>query len=127
MMLGGLSPRDAIPMSKAVVFFGAMASLAVNMKNRNETKESVIDFNTCRVVVPAALAGTFLGVLLNSHSHDNVILVILCLTLCAISVMVTRTAWQQYQSETQASPAGEERSSTIAEGSPLLPFGQGVD
>jgi len=124
--MGGLSPRDAIPMSKAVVFFGAMASLVVNLIQRNETKESVIDFNVCRVVVPAALAGTFFGVLLNSHSHDNVILAVLCLTLCAVSVMVTRTAWQQYQSETQV-PSGAGSASSNAEGSPLIPVGVDSD
>merc|ERR1740121_305484 len=71
MVMGFLSPHDAVPLSKAVVFFGAMATLALNLK-RNQSKASekgsIIDFNAVRVTVPAALIGTFLGVAMNFHA-----------------------------------------------------------
>jgi len=105
MVIGGLSPRDAVPLSKAVVFFGAMASLFINMIRQKTTNDSVIDFNVCRMVVPAALAGTFFGVLLNYHSHDLVILVSLSALLCVMSSLAMKTACEQYNTEVTAEAA----------------------
>lgn len=102
MLAGLLSPHNAVPLSKAVVFFGAMATLVLNFRRMGGAegkKETVIDFDTVRIVAPAALGGTFLGVLLNWHAEGYTIVVLLALILIFMSVTVGRTAWQQYQAE----------------------------
>jgi uncharacterized membrane protein YfcA len=90
MVAGRLSPRNAVPLSKAVVFFGALAALVLNLAKafggRTESKpQAVIDYNICRLVVPAALIGTLVGVLLNRMTS-----------------MVLWTTWTQYQEEVAA-------------------------
>jgi len=103
MLVGMLSPHNAVPLSKAVVFFGSLATLALNCRRmwspQKNSAETVIDFHTVRVVVPAALGGTFLGVLLNWHAEGYAIVVMLTLILVFMTAMVGRTAWQQYRSE----------------------------
>ncbi|CAJ1360773.1 unnamed protein product, partial [Effrenium voratum] len=59
MVLGGLSLHDAVPLSKGIVFFGSLASLALNLRRR---KKKLIHYGICRIVVPAALVGTLFGV-----------------------------------------------------------------
>mmetsp|Transcript_39057 Transcript_39057/g.71119 ORF Transcript_39057/g.71119 Transcript_39057/m.71119 type:complete len:439 (-) Transcript_39057:24-1340(-) len=103
MVAGGLTPHNAVPLSKAVVFFGALASLLVNLRRllsaRGNVDHHVIDFDACRVVVPAALIGTFIGVLLNWHTPDATIVILLSCLLVFMTVMVVREALKQRQEE----------------------------
>ena len=100
MLAGSLSPHDAVPLSKAIVFFGSLSSLFVNMRRIMQSNQaSVIDFDVCRLVVPCALAGTYLGVLLNWHTADYGIVVVLSVMLTLTAVAVARTAWNQHQEE----------------------------
>mmetsp|Transcript_123905 Transcript_123905/g.358336 ORF Transcript_123905/g.358336 Transcript_123905/m.358336 type:complete len:501 (+) Transcript_123905:61-1563(+) len=103
LVAGRLTPHDAIPMSKAIVFFGAVASLLVNLRKSGlGTEGSTIDIEVCKLVVPAALMGTFLGVLLNWHISDMYITSTLAFVLVGMTAMVTRIALQQYVQETRA-------------------------
>merc|ERR1740121_152375 len=106
MIAGGLGPRDAVPLSKAIVFFGAVSSLMVNLGAKDpwglQSSRRVIDLNACRLVVPAALCGTFLGVLLNFHPQDTAIVLLLAALLVAMTCMVVRAAWGQYLEEEAA-------------------------
>eukprot|EP00971_Amphidinium_carterae_P316406 6289010-Amphidinium_carterae.2 len=103
MVAGGLTPHNAVPLSKAVVFFGAVASLLVNLRRllsaKGNVDHQVIDFDACRVVVPAALIGTFIGVLLNWHTPDTTIVVLLSCLLIFMTLMVGREALKQRQEE----------------------------
>merc|ERR1719393_113644 len=84
MVAGQLSPHDAVPLSKAIVLPGAIATLFVNMARANSAgpmNRKVINFTACKFVVPAALAGTFVGVLVNAIAPGRVILIILTVTL----------------------------------------------
>lgn len=100
MVTGKLSPWDAVPLSKAVVFFGAVGSLVLNLQRESSLRyPSAIDFDTCRLVVPAALAGTFFGVVLNWQSTDALIVGSQSVMLLAMSLLVVRSAWLQYQEE----------------------------
>lgn len=108
MILGELSPHNAVPLSKAVVFFGAIASLAANMRRmwspsgqQEGASRTVINFHACRVTVPAALVGTFLGVALNWHARGHTIVVLLTGVLSFMTLMVCRTAWRQRCEEEQ--------------------------
>merc|ERR1740121_1309421 len=106
MIAGGLGPRDAVPLSKAVVFLGAVASLMVNLGAKDpwglQSSRRVIDLTVCRLVVPAALCGTLFGVMLNFHTQDTAIVLLLSALLVAMTCMVLRAAWGQYQEEQEA-------------------------
>lgn len=101
MVCGGLTPHDAVPLSKAVVFFGSVSSLVVNLvvqaRSYSTTPggKTVIDTDACRLVVPATLIGTFLGVLLNRHTSDYIIVMTLTCLLGLMTGMVLRTAQMQ--------------------------------
>lgn len=107
MLLGQLSTHEAVPLSKAIVFYGAIASLMVNMKRlwskeacQDPRSVSVVNFNACRLVVPNALLGTFLGVLYNHTAKAHTIVILLTCVLWFMTLMVCRTAWKQYSKET---------------------------
>jgi len=119
MVSGKLTPHDAVPLSKAVVFFGSMSSLAVNlyqqaMNRQKPGGKKVIDVDAMRVVVPATLIGTFIGVLLNRHTSDYIIVVLLTSLLGFMTGMVLRTARQQVLEESQPLPITDQSSSTPA-------------
>lgn len=99
MVAGGLGVRDAVPLSKSVVFIGSIASLFLNLRKATATRESLIDYNVCRLVVPGALVGTYVGVILNSILPGWVVLLALVGILLAISYMILLTTWQQYAEE----------------------------
>merc|ERR1719261_1745086 len=72
MVAGSLTPYDAVPLSKAVVFVGALMQLMMNLGKKlssqnaaGEQGPDLIDWNIVRLIVPAALTGTLVGVLLN--------------------------------------------------------------
>lgn len=125
MVMGGLQPHSAIPLSKAVVFFGSIASLLLNMlRARSSTgpARQVIDFNACRIVVPAALMGTFLGVLMNWHMKGFTLVFILTGLLVFMTCMVSHTAWKQYKEEMGlAVSAAAERAPLLGAAAVALP------
>lgn len=105
MVCGSLAPRDAVPLSKAIVFIGSVASLILNLRKTVVAQpgaapaKSLIDYTICRIVVPASLMGTLIGVLFNHMAPDWIIVTALCVILSGITVMVTRTAWRQRAEE----------------------------
>eukprot|EP00747_Dinoflagellata_sp_TGD_P181378 gnl/TRDRNA2_/TRDRNA2_35190_c0_seq1.p1 gnl/TRDRNA2_/TRDRNA2_35190_c0~~gnl/TRDRNA2_/TRDRNA2_35190_c0_seq1.p1 ORF type:complete len:489 (+),score=59.89 gnl/TRDRNA2_/TRDRNA2_35190_c0_seq1:29-1495(+) len=128
MISGKLTPHDAVPLSKAIVFLGAIVSLILNLKREFfaaskvdecgpageavagtrlslTRKVQVIDYGVCRVVVPAALLGTLVGVLLNHHISPIALVVLLALVLVFMTWLVFRTAYKQRLEEQQAAEA----------------------
>jgi uncharacterized membrane protein YfcA len=104
MVAGQLSPHDAVPLSKAVVFFGSLSSLFLNVKKTlamqevGQPQQTLIDYNICRIVVPAALLGTLLGVLLNGVIASWLIVFMLSFILTAMSYMsIQKFIKQHYQ------------------------------
>lgn len=100
MIFGGLQVEQAVPLSKSVVFFGACASMVLNMRKnlvmgRSESQNTLIDFNICRLVVPSSLLGTFMGVYLFHILPKWMLLTLLTLILVFISVTVTRQCLHQ--------------------------------
>lgn len=104
MVVAKLAPRDAVPLSKAIVFLGSLSSLALNLRKMavaqpGSTPKSLIDYSICRIVVPSSLLGTLLGVLLNRIAADWLIVCALCVILSCITIMVFRTALRQRREE----------------------------
>jgi len=101
MVFGQLEVVDAVPLSKAVVFFGSISSLILNMRKSvsSSSTKTLIDYNICRLVVPAALLGTYAGVFLNWLLPGWIIVLLLTVILCIMSATVARTAMQQHAEE----------------------------
>lgn len=103
MFVGGLPPYFAIPLSKFVVFAGALVSLVVNRVFRTlglpGQRGCLVDYDIVRLVAPAALCGTFVGVLANVRLPTWVIVVVLFAVLCTMTVLTAREAWAQNQKE----------------------------
>jgi len=128
MVAGQLSPHDAVPLSKAVVFFGSLSSLLLNVQKtfamQQESKNygcrlgcTLINYNVCRLVVPCSLLGTLMGVMVNSMVPSWLIVVVLAKILVAMTLMSLHKFITQYMEETRresdASP-GPDPSSAAA-------------
>lgn len=105
MVAGSLSPHDAVPLSKSVVFFGSLSSLVLNLKKsltppaNGGVAKVLIDYNICRLVVPSALFGTLMGVLLNSMVAPWAIVAMLAAILCMMTWMSCREFYKHYTTE----------------------------
>jgi len=93
---------DAVPLSKAVVFFGSISSLVLNMRKNfvsSSSTRTLIDYNLCRLVVPSALLGTYAGVFLNWLLPGWIIVLLLTLILCIMTATVALAAMRQHAEE----------------------------
>jgi len=61
--------------------------------------KALVDFNICRLVVPAALIGTLIGVIVNSLLAPWLIVALLVLILIVMTLMVTHKFYEQYREE----------------------------
>jgi uncharacterized membrane protein YfcA len=113
MNFGELSPHDAVPLSKAIVFFGSVCSLVLNLgkslsgkgSTKNESSaEPLINWHIAKVIVPMALVGTLLGVMLNRQTPGWGILLMLVVVLVFMTATVSYKAWQQYREELAENP-----------------------
>merc|ERR1719159_1568645 len=103
MFMGNLSPRDAVPVSKAVVFLGAVVSLALNVgRSASASSKPLVDWLLLKMVVPMALLGTLIGVLTNEHTPGWGVLVVLASMMVPTFLLVLRRAQQQYLEERNA-------------------------
>jgi uncharacterized membrane protein YfcA len=72
--------KEAIPISKLMIFTGALTSFFMGIKNKNPYRNATaIDFNIAIVLIPLVLFGTMIGVTLNKILPPSIILI--CLTL----------------------------------------------
>lgn len=104
MFFGHLSPHDAVPMSKAIVFMGAVSSGCLNIgkkfKNNEKSQEQpLIDWHIVKLTVPMALIGTLFGVLLNRETPGWQIVLLLTGILCLMTGMLVHKALKQYHAE----------------------------
>lgn len=115
MVAGKMGLTDAVPLSKAIVFFGSMSSWVLNSRKLVswETKrETAIDYNICRLVVPGSLSGTLIGVILNRSLPNWVILAVLCFILVFITLSVGWTTVKLYLQE-KAQDIEDEREEAV--------------
>jgi len=130
MFFGHQSPYDAVPMSKAIVFLGAISSGVLNWgkKFRDDGKSPetpLIDWRIVKLTVPMALIGTLFGVLLNRETPGWQIVLLLTLILAFMTSMVCHKGLQQYQAEVLGSQQSPE--ATADEEAMLLGNAQDAD
>ena len=74
--------HEAIPISKLMIFAGAISSFIMNLRHKHPFREGVvIDYNIPFIIVPMLLFGTMIGVTLNKVFPPWIILVSLTLVL----------------------------------------------
>jgi len=74
--------HEAIPISKLMIFAGAISSFFLNLQQKHPKREGiVIDYNIPFIIVPMLLFGTMIGVTLNKVFPPWIILVFLSLIL----------------------------------------------
>jgi uncharacterized membrane protein YfcA len=116
MFCGDMAPHDAVPMSKAVVFAGTVVSSGMNMRKRAPDGSPLIDFDIVAAVVPLALAGTLVGVWLNSRVAPEFIVFVLIGTFIIMIATTSQklaeqileeSAWTGHEDESpRGQPAG---------------------
>jgi uncharacterized membrane protein YfcA len=90
-MLMSMSSHEAVPLSKATIFGGAIASFLLNVRKRHPQVRSrpLIDYETMLLMEPMTLAGTIIGVNMNAVFPEWLI------TVCIV-LLLTKTAMRTY-------------------------------
>ncbi|KAH7478972.1 hypothetical protein PRIC1_009474 [Phytophthora ramorum] len=90
-MLMSMSSHEAVPLSKATIFGGAIASFMLNVRKRHPLVRSrpLIDYETMLLMEPMTLAGTIMGVNMNAVFPEWLI------TVCIVWLL-TKTALRTY-------------------------------
>ena len=74
--------HEAIPISKLMIFTGALTSFIMGLKNKHPHRDvTATDFNIAMVLIPLVLFGTMIGVTLNKVTPPVVILFALTFVL----------------------------------------------
>jgi uncharacterized membrane protein YfcA len=100
-VVGRLSPHSAIPLAEVGVLCGSLAALPLNLRQaaRAPSLEAPVDLHICRLVVPSALLGTLIGVLLNPSTKEGTILMLLAFVLLGVAAVIFWAAWFQREAE----------------------------
>ncbi|OQR80976.1 hypothetical protein ACHHYP_20842 [Achlya hypogyna] len=108
----GLGPKHAIPLSKATIFGAAVATFVVNFPKKHPFRPNrpLIDYALCGMMEPPTLIGTIFGVMANRTFPPWLILVLLISLLSYISYKTTlkgNKLWAKEQIELakEAKPA----------------------
>ncbi|CAI5718101.1 unnamed protein product [Peronospora effusa] len=86
-ILYGLSPKHAIPLSKATIFGNAMSAYFFNFNRKHpiNAKLPLISYQVAGIMEPTTLIGTIFGVIMNHMFPDWLILVLLVSLLSYIT------------------------------------------
>ena len=81
-LISKFDPKEAIPISKFMIFSGALIGFLMGLKEKHPYRDSiVIDYNLAGVIVPMMLFGTMIGVTLNKVLPFSIILILLFIVL----------------------------------------------
>ena len=82
LLLLGFVAHEAIPISKLMIFTGALTSFLLGFRQKHPTRDAItIDYNIPLILVPMLLFGTMVGVTLNKVCPPWLILINLTLLL----------------------------------------------
>ncbi len=75
--------KEAIPISKLMIFTGSLTAFLMGIKNKNPFRDSTaVDYNIAIIIIPLVLFGTMIGVTFNKIFPPWIIL--MCLTTILI-------------------------------------------
>lgn len=99
-----LSSHEAVPLSKATIFGGAIASFLLNMGKRHPLVRSrpIIDYETVLMMEPMTLAGTIVGVNMNAVFPEWLITVCIVWLLTKTAIRTFAKGRKIWAEETQA-------------------------
>jgi uncharacterized membrane protein YfcA len=81
-LLINFATQEAIPISKLMIFTGAVTAFAMGLKNKHPYRNGIpLDINVAGLLVPMLLFGTMVGVSLNKVMPPSLILISLTLVL----------------------------------------------
>eukprot|EP00163_Fabomonas_tropica_P003099 TRINITY_DN1257_c1_g3_i3.p1 TRINITY_DN1257_c1_g3~~TRINITY_DN1257_c1_g3_i3.p1 ORF type:complete len:558 (-),score=101.50 TRINITY_DN1257_c1_g3_i3:80-1720(-) len=96
----GFSPKEAIPLSKAMIFGGAVSNLIFNARRRHPLADRpVIDYDLALMMEPLTLGGTIIGVFFNVIMPNWVIVIALITLLTGVTYRTSQKAIATYKSE----------------------------
>eukprot|EP01117_Protostelium_nocturnum_P012135 TRINITY_DN4452_c0_g1_i4.p1 TRINITY_DN4452_c0_g1~~TRINITY_DN4452_c0_g1_i4.p1 ORF type:complete len:492 (+),score=124.09 TRINITY_DN4452_c0_g1_i4:775-2250(+) len=100
-LVSDFNAHEAVPLSKAMIFGGAVANFALNIRKRmpGRPNQLLVDYNIAAFMTPSILAGTSLGVTLNVMLPSWIILVLLAITLCITTWRMTTKGVQKMREE----------------------------
>ena len=100
LLIMNVYPQEAIPISKIVIFAGAITSFIQNTKVKRPGRNSkALNYNLVIVNAPNLLLGTILGVTLNKILPNSLILFLLCMLLFFYSFKTFKTFLKIYREE----------------------------
>merc|ERR1719265_2502344 len=104
MFFGRLDPYDAVPLSKFIVFTGSLISLALNLPKTiaeaaSGSGKELINWAVVKAIVPMALLGTLVGVVMNHAAPGWAIVIVLSGILLFMTYTICKKGLQQYQAE----------------------------
>ena len=125
-LLGGLSSQAAVPVSTAIIFGNAFASLAFNAEMRHPTADRpLIDLQVVLLLEPPTLTGAAMGVLLNRVLPASVAFVLLVLILGFTTARTTMRGCRllnQRKADAHLERAWSRYRGAATGGSPMLSF-----
>lgn len=100
LLLLGFYTHEAIPISKLMIFTGALTSFVLGFRQRHPSRNSIsIDYNIPLLLVPLLLFGTMVGVTLNKVTPPWLILVSLTIVLVVNTTKTAQKARTLYAKE----------------------------
>lgn len=99
MLCANFSPHQAVPLSKALIFSGAIMSFIVNIQKRDNRGERLIQVELVKNIVPMALGGTLFGVMLNTITPRAILVLCLALLLTFLTYKLVSQGIRAYNQE----------------------------
>jgi uncharacterized membrane protein YfcA len=94
--------HEAIPISKLMIFTGAVTSFMLGFRQKHPTRNSItIDYNIPLLIVPLLLFGTMVGVTLNKVFPPWIILISLTFVLIINTYKTCKKGRDMYEKENQ--------------------------
>ena len=112
-LIVGLSPKEAVPISQAMIFGGSIVNLFMNYRSRHPTVPTrpLIDYDAVLILEPLMLLGTTVGVVLNTVSPTWLIVVILVIVIGYGAIRTSKRGLRQFRKERNERIAKRKQSS----------------
>eukprot|EP00941_MAST-03F_sp_MAST-3F-sp1_P000373 g373.t1 len=100
-LINGFHPKEAVPLSQAMIFGGSLVNLWINYHSNHPIlkQRPLIDYDCVLMLEPLMLAGTMVGVFLNKISPNWLIVFLLVITIGYGSLRTVRKGIRLWNKE----------------------------